>query len=89
MGKLTSKLLNTLGINTNEEDDFEEYEVGEGEIFFLGDNRQNSLDSRYKEEYGGSHLSNGLYKAEDIYGVVPDWAIAYKTPLEWLFFRNI
>ena len=69
--------------------DFEEYEVGKGEIFFLGDNRQNSLDSRYKEEYGGSHLSNGLYKAEDIYGVVPDWAIAYKTPLEWLFFRNI
>ena len=26
MGKFTSKLLNTLGINTNEEDDFEEYE---------------------------------------------------------------
>ena len=26
MGKFTSKLLNTLGINTNDEDDFEEYE---------------------------------------------------------------
>ena len=26
MGKFTSKLLNSLGINTNDEDDFEEYE---------------------------------------------------------------
>ncbi len=67
--------------------DFGEYVVKEGEIFFLGDNRQNSMDSRY-EQSGGSHLSNSLYKAEDVYGVVPEWAITYKSFLRRLFFRT-
>ena len=58
----------------------QEYVVGEGEIFFLGDNRNNSCDSRYKE-FGGSHLSGKLYKETDVYGVVPDWAIRYKETL--------
>ena len=49
-----------------------EYVVGEGEIFFLGDNRLHSLDSRYNEN--GSHLSH-LYKATDVYGIVPQWAM--------------
>ena len=55
--------------------EFEEYQVGAGEIFFLGDNRsslKSSLDSRYKE--GCSHI-NGLYKEKDIVGVVTDWAM--------------
>ena len=66
--------------------DFGEYVVKQGEIFFLGDNRQNSMDSRY-EQSGGSHLSNSLYRVEDIYGVVPDWAITYKSILSKVFFR--
>ena len=63
--------------------DFAEYVVGEGEVFFLGDNRNNSMDSRYKE--GGSRLSC-LYKEEDIVGIVPKWAIKYQNVLAKIFF---
>lgn len=73
-------------IDRSKEDyDFEEYTVGEGEIFFLGDNRHNSCDSRYRER-GGSHLDGKLYKATDVFGVVPDWAIQYGDLLEKIFF---
>jgi signal peptidase I len=61
---------------------FEEYEVKEGEVFFLGDNRNNSMDSRYKE--GNSRLDR-LYKAEDIYGVVTPWALENSETLETVF----
>ena len=61
----------------------EDYCVGEGEIFFLGDNRSISLDSRYNE--GKSHLDR-LYKESDIYGVVPTWAMEKKESLKWIFF---
>lgn len=63
--------------------DFDEYVVGEGEIFFLGDNRNISLDSRYKENM--SHI-DGLYKETDIYGVVPEWAVKHKDVLAKIFF---
>lgn len=62
----------------------EDYVVGDGEIFFLGDYRSVSLDSRYKE--GKSHLTDRLYKETDIYGVVPEWALKHKDALEAVFF---
>ncbi len=69
---------------------FSEYTVGEGEIFFLGDNRSGyltSTDSRYKDEYGvtqGSHL-DCLYKEEDIIGIVPEWSMKHKKFLGDMF----
>ena len=59
--------------------DFEEYQVGAGEIFFLGDNRSSaysSEDSRYKEDK--SHLEDKLYKESDIIAVVEDWSVRNK-----------
>ena len=67
--------------------DFSEYVVGAGEVFFLGDNRNNSQDSRYMQ-VGGSRL-DCLYKRSDIVGIVPDWAIKNQKILEKIFFRNV
>ena len=46
-----------------------EITVGEGEIFFLGDNRENSYDS----------TEIGCLLEEDIVGVVPKWALKIKS----------
>lgn len=50
---------------------FEEVTVGEGEIFFMGDNRGNSTDSR----------KVGCLKYGDIIGVVLDWSLEGKVKL--------
>lgn len=71
------KLYEPYAYYTDEENyNFGVYEVGKGEIFFLGDNRNNSKDSRYNQAQG-SHLDR-LYKVTDIIGVVPQWAIEHR-----------
>lgn len=69
-------------IKDGKNDNFGEYVVGEGEIFFLGDNRLISQDSRYKDE-DKPHL-NQLYKMEDICGVVPSWAYENRDWLQYM-----
>lgn len=69
--------------------DFPVYEIGEGEVFFLGDNRLDSSDSRYKnpqrpsEVLDTAHLKQ-LYKKEDICGVVPQWAYENRDWLQYM-----
>ena len=67
--------------------DFSEYELQKGEVFSLGDNRNDSVDSRYREE-NGSRLKDRLYKASDIKGVVPQWAVTNQKILEKILFWN-
>lgn len=60
---------------------FEEVQVGEGEIFAMGDHRMNSKDSR-------NTLGNPLKEA-DIVGVVPEWALEHKQAIaNWENFRR-
>ncbi len=59
--------------------DFTEVSVGEGEIFFLGDHRSISLDSR----------KLGCSPKTDIIGVVPQWSVSVKAVVTgWESFRN-
>lgn len=59
--------------------DFPEVCVGEGQIFFLGDNRTNSADSEDIVRSGYSLLT-----ADSIVGVVHDWAVSVKGITSWL-----
>ncbi len=57
--------------------EYTRWEVNEGEIFYLGDNRPNSRDSRY-ELYG-------TCKASQVVGVVPEWALSMRGLSKFLF----
>ena len=54
---------------------FEEHIVGEGGIFLMGDNRDDSHDSRL----------DGDYSIEDIVGVVTDWSMQYKAQITGVY----
>lgn len=68
--------------------DFATYTVGKGEVFFLGDNRHHSRDSRYKENSAnGKEYSrlDRLYSAECVTAYIPDWSIEHKNVLRKIF----
>ncbi len=50
---------------------FLEHLVEDGKMFLLGDNRNESADSRF----------NGDYPVEDVVGVVPEWAMRKKAQI--------
>lgn len=80
---LNGELLDEPYLNqlTSRFDQFENNEitVGEGEIFFLGDNRSNSKDAR----------DSGCMSYGDIVGVVPKWAVRNKGSItKWEKFRK-
>ena len=62
--------------------DFGLYKVGKNEVFFLGDNRCNSTDSRYNESL--SHFTDRLYTRDDIYATVPAWSVKYREYIQYL-----
>ena len=63
-----------LDLGQNIGDNTPDFIIGEGEYFFLGDNRDNSLDSRFDRQFGGV----GLVPKEYLIGK----ASLYYSPLQ-------
>ena len=57
------------------EEDLKEVVVGEGEVYFMGDNRKHSRDSR----------EIGTRKISDVIGVVDEWSINNRHSYSWYF----
>ena len=53
------------------------WELSEGEVFYLGDNRSHSSDSRY--------MGYDVCKKSQIIGVVPEWALSMRWLSGFLF----
>ncbi len=63
-------------------DDTEEYIVPEGHYFMMGDNRDNSRDSRYMNEVGFVPAANLVGRAEMVFVSVDD-TIRWYNPISW------
>lgn len=58
-----------------EKTDIPETTVAKGEIYFLGDNRTGSTDSR----------KIGTRPLTDVIGVIPDWSLKYRHNYAWYY----
>ncbi len=58
-----------------ENTDIPETTVAKGEIYFLGDNRTGSTDSR----------KIGTRPLTDVIGVIPDWSLKYRHNYAWYY----
>jgi len=59
-----------------------EYDVPEGHVFVLGDNRDNSVDSRFSSQMGFVPVSNVSGIAQDIYFSGPEEKFTWRSVVE-------
>lgn len=59
----------------NSQLEIQEFTVNKGDVYFLGDNREHSTDSR---KIGTRPLAN-------VIGVIPDWSLKYRHNYAWYY----